>query len=125
MNWDWSTLASIKGRKTSGQGVSGRRDRYAKATVVTTTQRKLQAYLCEAFPGQMILLSQPLARLVSVEQEARFQRYRANIPLMLDLIAYLTEECCSGQPEKCADLRAASCCPEAVLPPIPADDGKP
>ena len=65
------------------------------------------------------------AGLVSVEQEGRFQRYRANIPLMLDLIAYLTEECCSGQPEKCADLRAASCCPEAVLPPITADDGKP
>ncbi len=34
-------------------------------------------------------------RLVTVEQEGRFQRYRANIPLMLDLIAYLTEECCS------------------------------
>ncbi|MCK6373814.1 MAG: ArsR family transcriptional regulator [Zoogloea sp.] len=65
------------------------------------------------------------AGLVSVEQEGRFQRYRANIPLMLDLIAYLTEECCSGQPEKCADLRAASCCPEAVLPPIPAADEKP
>ena len=65
------------------------------------------------------------AGLVSVEQEGRFQRYRANIPLMLDLIAYLTEECCSGQPEKCADLRAASCCPEAVLPPITATDGAP
>ena len=65
------------------------------------------------------------ANLLSVTQEGRFQRYRANIPLMLDLIAYLTEECCSGQPEKCADLRAASCCPEAVLPPIPATDGKP
>ena len=65
------------------------------------------------------------AGLVSVAQEGRFQRYRANIPLMLDLIAYLTEECCSGQPEKCADLRAASCCPEAVLPPITATDGAP
>ena len=65
------------------------------------------------------------ATLLTVEQEGRFQRYRANIPLMLDLIAYLTEECCSGQPEKCADLRAASCCPEAVLPPIPAADEKP
>lgn len=65
------------------------------------------------------------AGLVSVAQEGRFQRYRANIPLMLDLIAYLTEECCSGQPEKCVDLRAASCCPEAVLPPITATDGAP
>jgi DNA-binding transcriptional ArsR family regulator len=58
------------------------------------------------------------ARLLTVEQEGRFQRYRANIPLMLDLIAYLTEECCSGHPEKCADIRAASSCCEAVLPPL-------
>ena len=36
------------------------------------------------------------AGLVSVEQEGRFLRYRANIPLMLDLIGYLTEECCQG-----------------------------
>jgi ArsR family transcriptional regulator, arsenate/arsenite/antimonite-responsive transcriptional repressor len=58
------------------------------------------------------------ARLLTVEQEGRFQRYRANIPLMLSLIAYLTEECCSGHPEKCADLRATSQCCEAVLPPL-------
>jgi hypothetical protein len=37
---------------------------------------------------------------------------------MLDLIAYLTEECCSGHPEQCADLRAASHCPESMLPAI-------
>jgi DNA-binding transcriptional ArsR family regulator len=59
------------------------------------------------------------AGLSTVEQEGRYQRYRANIPLMLDLIAYLTEECCSGHPEQCVDIRAASCCPDAVLPPIP------
>ena len=58
------------------------------------------------------------AGMLSVEQEGRFQRYRANIPLMLDLIAYLTEECCSGHPEQCADMRAASRCPGAVLPPL-------
>ncbi len=45
------------------------------------------------------------ARLLSVEQEGRFQRYQANIPLMLELITYLTEECCSGHPEQCVDLR--------------------
>lgn len=56
--------------------------------------------------------------LLSVVQEGRFQRYRANIPLMLELIAYLTEECCAGQPEQCASLRAASPCMETVLPPI-------
>ncbi|MGE0874318.1 MAG: ArsR/SmtB family transcription factor [Burkholderiales bacterium] len=42
------------------------------------------------------------AGLASVEQEGRFQRYRANLPLMQELIAYLTAECCSGRPELCA-----------------------
>ena len=58
------------------------------------------------------------ARLLTVQQEGRFQRYRADIPLMLDLIAYLTEECCSGHPEQCADMRAGSSCSSAVLPSI-------
>ena len=56
------------------------------------------------------------ARLVAVEQEGRFQRYRADIPLMLDLIAYLTEECCSGSPQQCIDIRAAAICTENLLP---------
>ena len=47
------------------------------------------------------------ARLVTVEQEGRFQRYRANMPLMLDLIGYLTAECCSGHPEQCVVVSAA------------------
>jgi len=47
------------------------------------------------------------ARLVTVEQEGRFQRYRANMPLILDLIGYLTAECCAGHPELCADVSAA------------------
>lgn len=54
--------------------------------------------------------------LLTVEQEGRFQRYRANIPLMLDLIAYLTEECCGGHPEQCAEMRDASTCCDALLP---------
>jgi DNA-binding transcriptional ArsR family regulator len=58
------------------------------------------------------------ARLLSVEQEGRYLRYRANIPLMLDTIAYLTEECCSGKPQQCADMRASSICSADVLPPI-------
>jgi DNA-binding transcriptional ArsR family regulator len=58
------------------------------------------------------------AGLITVEQEGRYQRYRANIPLMLDLIAYLTEECCSGHPEQCASMRASSSCLDAVLPTI-------
>jgi ArsR family transcriptional regulator, arsenate/arsenite/antimonite-responsive transcriptional repressor len=48
------------------------------------------------------------AGLLTVEQEGRFQRYRANLTLMTDLIGYLTEECCSGHPEQCVDLRAAT-----------------
>ena len=64
------------------------------------------------------------AGLLSVEQEGRFQRYRANIPLMLDLIAYLTEECCSGHPEHCADLRADSSCAECRLPPTSSSSTK-
>lgn len=48
------------------------------------------------------------AGLLSVQQEGRFQRYRANIPLMLEVINYLTDECCTGHPEQCMDLRAAS-----------------
>lgn len=48
--------------------------------------------------------------LLSVEQEGRYQRYRANMPLMLDLIAYLTEECCAGHPELCGNLPTASSC---------------
>ena len=51
--------------------------------------------------------------LLSVAQEGRYQRYRANMPLMLDLIAYLTEECCAGHPELCGDLPTASSCAPA------------
>jgi DNA-binding transcriptional ArsR family regulator len=54
------------------------------------------------------------ARMLTVEQEGRFQRYRANLPLMLDLIAYLTEECCAGRPEDCATIRAESSCSAAA-----------
>lgn len=46
------------------------------------------------------------AGLLTVTQEGRYQHYRANLPLMLELIAYLTEECCSGNPEQCFTLAA-------------------
>lgn len=54
------------------------------------------------------------AGLLSVTQEGRFQRYRANLALMLDLIAYLTEECCGGKPELCGDFNAQAICPQCV-----------
>src|SRR5690554_1541932 len=65
------------------------------------------------------------AGLLSTAQEGRFQRYRANIPLMLDLIDYLTEECCAGHPEQCADLRSVSRCSDAVLPPLASTCAQP
>ena len=57
--------------------------------------------------------------LVSVEKEGRFLRYRANISLMLETIAFLTEECCSGQPELCQQYRQASPVSAEVLPQCP------
>lgn len=48
------------------------------------------------------------AGLLGSEQQGRFQRYRANLPLMLDLVGFLTEECCAGQPELCAELPATA-----------------
>lgn len=65
------------------------------------------------------------AGMLTVAQEGRFQRYRANLPLMLDLIAYLTEECCAGHPEQCVDLRATSQCSDALLPLISQTHIKP
>ena len=56
------------------------------------------------------------AGLVTMEKEGRFLRYRASIPIMLDTIAYLTAECCSGHPEECRNYRAASAVSPTVLP---------
>jgi ArsR family transcriptional regulator len=56
------------------------------------------------------------AQLLHVTQEGRFQRYRANLSLMQDLIAYLTEECCAGHPEQCFDQASASSCCEPGSP---------
>ncbi len=54
------------------------------------------------------------AGMLTVEQEGRFLRYRCNVALMLDLIGYLTEECCSGHPEQCG-FSATSECSEGAL----------
>jgi len=61
------------------------------------------------------------AGLVTVEQEGRFQRYRANFPLMVDLIAYLTAECCAGHPEQCRDLAARADASRLPVPSIEAE----
>jgi ArsR family transcriptional regulator len=56
--------------------------------------------------------------LVSVEQQGRYQRYRANIPLMLRVIAYLTENCCSDDPAQCEAFRSAVPDLRPFLPPL-------
>lgn len=61
------------------------------------------------------------SRLLNVTQEGRYQRYRANLPLMLELIGYLTEECCAGDTAQCAPLDTlTNCCPPAVTDENPA-----
>ena len=50
------------------------------------------------------------AGLISAEQEGRYQRYRANIALMVDLIGYLTDECCAGHPDLCEGLPEKGAC---------------
>ncbi len=48
------------------------------------------------------------AGLIGAVQEGRYQRYRANIALVVDLIGYLTDECCAGHPDQCEGLPAKS-----------------
>ena len=47
------------------------------------------------------------AELVSQERQGRNVLYRAAFPVMNDLLAYLTENCCQGAP--CLTEEAASC----------------
>ena len=54
--------------------------------------------------------------LVEVEREGRFMRYKAAIPLMLEVIGYLTEQCCSSRPDACQAFRAASPVDPRILP---------
>lgn len=56
------------------------------------------------------------ANLLGATQEGRFQRYRANMALMQDLIAYLTAECCAGHPELCADACHVPACTASATP---------
>ena len=50
------------------------------------------------------------ASLITVTQEGRYQRYRANLVIMQDLINYLTAECCTGLVERCFDAPIATDC---------------
>lgn len=52
------------------------------------------------------------AGLVNATQEGRFQRYRAELPVMTALIDYLTAECCQGNPAQCAET--TTCRPDTA-----------
>lgn len=54
--------------------------------------------------------------LAEVLKEGRFMRYKANIPLMLDIVAFLTDQCCADQPEQCQKFREASNVKASILP---------
>lgn len=58
------------------------------------------------------------AGLATVEQEGRFQRYRANIPHMLQVLAYLTKNCCANEVGACKAMRESVPGIAAVLPPL-------
>ena len=61
--------------------------------------------------------------LASVEREGRNTRYKANIPLMLETIDFLTAECCSGNPEHRRTCLTESVCALEFLPAC-CEDGK-
>jgi ArsR family transcriptional regulator len=47
------------------------------------------------------------AQLIAQQREGKFLIYRAEFARMNALLAYLTDNCCQGQP--CTDLAALSC----------------
>ena len=53
--------------------------------------------------------------LLTVVQEGRYQRYRANMPVMMEIIAYLTEQCCMGHPQLGVTASAMATCCEPVV----------
>lgn len=59
--------------------------------------------------------------LVTLQREGRFLRYRANLGAMRELLEYLTENCCGGEP--CAGMpelhrrEPAACTPSPAVRP--------
>jgi DNA-binding transcriptional ArsR family regulator len=48
------------------------------------------------------------ANLVTVRQEGRFLRYRANVPHMLRVLAYVVENCARAEDGACARVRGGA-----------------
>lgn len=46
--------------------------------------------------------------LLTVQQEGRYQRYRADTLLLQSLITFLTDKCCAGHPEQCFSISPTS-----------------
>lgn len=62
------------------------------------------------------------ASLLTVEQEGRYQRYRANLALMVEMIGYLTEACCTESLGEGVELpRKTNCTPSALAVSFAAD----
>ncbi|MHB8348434.1 MAG: ArsR/SmtB family transcription factor [Acidiferrobacterales bacterium] len=58
------------------------------------------------------------AGLVSARQEGRYVIYAARFEVMNDLLAYLTESCCGGNP--CSPVSSTAC--DIALPPATTGD---
>jgi DNA-binding transcriptional ArsR family regulator len=54
------------------------------------------------------------AGLVKVERRSRSLIYSARYEIMNALIAYLTQNCCRGQPERCAPAKLGTSAQEAT-----------
>ena len=63
------------------------------------------------------------ANLVTVRQEGRFLRYRANVPHMLRVLAYVMENCARAEDGTCASARgsAKARAPQLQPPQAPGD----
>ena len=44
------------------------------------------------------------AELLDSTSEGRFVRYKANLAVVQDVVSYLTDNCCAGDPSKCAPI---------------------
>jgi len=62
------------------------------------------------------------ANLVTVRQEGRFLRYRANVPHMLRVLAYVMENCARSDDGECVRVRGAAKAPatQVLAPQAPA-----
>ncbi len=57
------------------------------------------------------------AGLIAAKAEGRFLRYRAKVGVMVELIAYLTDDCCAGHPELCGAVALTPICGDSLCNP--------